>query len=111
MYTDEVNETGHRRRQEPGPPGPDSFGGATRVGEGWGVESKRADQLVLRDVGYDNNWRRKLQTIRESASSSFDPHLRESALSDAIACAFNSLAFPPPDDLGCPSRPPFVVNG
>lgn len=28
--------------------------------------SKRADQLVLRDVGYDNYWRRKFQTIRES---------------------------------------------
>ena len=65
MHADEINKTGHRGCQQPEPPGPDSFGRTARVGEGWCVDSERANQLVLGDVGYDNDWRRKLQTIRE----------------------------------------------
>jgi hypothetical protein len=65
MYADEVDETGHRGREETEPPGSDGFGRASRVGKGWNANSKRTDQLVLGDVGDDNDWGRKLQTIRE----------------------------------------------
>jgi hypothetical protein len=65
MYADEVNETGHRGCAELEPPGSDGFGRAARVGEGRSVNFERTDQLVLGDVGYDNDWRRKLQTVRE----------------------------------------------
>lgn len=85
MHADEVNETSHRRRQQPQPPGSDGFGGATRTGEGWSIKPERADQFVLGNVGYVNYWRRKLQTIRELALFS------KSALSHAITRTSQSV--------------------
>lgn len=65
MYADEINETSHRGRAELEPSGSDGFGRAARVGEGRSVNFERTDQLVFGDVGYDNDWRRELQIIRE----------------------------------------------
>lgn len=65
MHADQVNKTGHRRREEPKPPGSDSFYRAERVGEGWNADSERTVQLVLGDVGHDNNWGRNLRPLRE----------------------------------------------
>jgi len=107
MYMDEVNETGHRRRQQPEAPGSDGFGGATRVGEGGGVKPKRADQLVLGGVGYDNHRRRKLQTIRELARSQASKERPFSR--DRSSFSIHGNDFPPSDDFGCSSRPSFVV--
>lgn len=99
MYMDEVNETGHRRRQQPEPPGSDGFGGATRVREGWSVKPKRADQFVLGDVGYDNHRRRKLRTIRELARSqaSKEGHFSR----DRSSFSIHGNDFPPSDGLVC----------
>jgi len=57
MYADEADEASHRGCQEPGR--------AARDMEGWFIDPDRTDQFVLGDVGYDNDRRRKLQTIRE----------------------------------------------
>jgi len=72
MHANEVNETGRRGRRGPEPPGSASFSGATRAMEGWEVNSERTDQLVLGDVGCDNDWGRKFQTIRDLALFSFN---------------------------------------
>ena len=57
MYADETHEAGRRGRQE--------SGRTTRDMEGRFINPERTDQLVLGDVGYDNDRRGRLQIIRE----------------------------------------------